>query len=351
MFWSISSPLLQALAVIAFLASRSSQLVGPRFPTSAGFSNPSFSTSSGGFANCVSGIIKVTTTTKSNEKVRFNVPADEYGVTATFVHFLQLNSSQPSEVNEGAAIVSGVFDIAATICYPKEWSGSLSAIQMLHHGIGTDQSYWDFAKGYSFVDFAAQAGYPTFSYDRLGVGESGHPDPVQVVQASLQVEIVHTLISYIRDGKIGGRGFKNVVGVGHSFGSILCVGLLARYPRDLDGVVLTGFSMDTVGFSLSVANFDTAIASRNQLARFGNLPNGYLVWDKAVGNQLAFFSYPNFDIDSESSQSPSPDEVYVLTGLGNSIREKQRRETDLYLRGDLHYPVDYCTQSRLYWSC
>ena len=303
-------PPMKALAVIAYLIGPSLQLARTPFPSAAGFSNPSFSKSSGGFANCVSGIIKVTSTTKSNEKIRFGVPADEFGVTETIVHFMQLNSSQPAEINGGLATVSGTFDIAATLCYPKRWSGSTSTIQFLTHGIGTDQFYWDFAEGYSFIDFAAEAGYPTFSYDRLGVGASAHPDPIQTVQASLQVEIAHTLATYLREGKIGGYVFKSVVGVGHSFGSVLCVGLLARYPKDFDAIVLTGFSMDSSGFELSVASFDTAIASRNQPARFGHLPDGYLTWNNAVGNQFAFFSYPNFDMTGKLPISLQSRSIY-----------------------------------------
>ena len=72
----------------------------------------------------------------------------------------------------------------------------------------------------SYVDAAADAGYATFSYDRLGVGASDHPDPIEVVQASLEVEVAHALIQALRDGVIGGNTFYKVVGIGHSLGSI-----------------------------------------------------------------------------------------------------------------------------------
>jgi hypothetical protein len=64
--------------------------------------------------------------------------------------------------------------------------------------------------------------------------------------------------------------------------------------------VLTGFSTDTGSLQLTFADFNTAIARLNQPDRFGSLSNGYLVVDNAIGNQFAFFYYPNFDVDSKS---------------------------------------------------
>lgn len=43
----------------------------------------------------------------------------------------------------------------------------------------------------------------------------------------------------------------------------------------------------------------SAIANKNQPARFGNLSNGYLVVDSALGDQFTFLYYPNFDVESE----------------------------------------------------
>jgi hypothetical protein len=111
------------------------------------------------------------------------------------------------------------------------------------------KSYWDFAEGYSFIDAAAKAGYPTFSYDRLGVSASDHPDPIQIVQAPLQAEIDHCLITFLRQGKLVAQAFKNIVGVGHSFRSIRS---LAKYPADFDAVVLTGFSTDTLALGFNI---------------------------------------------------------------------------------------------------
>jgi pimeloyl-ACP methyl ester carboxylesterase len=191
-------------------------------------------------------------------------------------------------------------------------SGSSSTVQFLTHGIGFSHSYWDFAEGYSFIDIAAREGYATFSFDRLGVGASDHPDPIQIVQASIQIEIIHTLVSQLRAGQLAGETFEKVVGVGHSFGSIQSVGIAAKYPEDFDAVVLTGFSTNTTAFPLTFADFNSAIASQNQPDRFGNLSNGYLVFDNPIANQFAFFSYPNFD---SSSKYNSERQIYPDANL------------------------------------
>jgi hypothetical protein len=290
---------IQGLLTVGAFALPSSEHTKNPFKSTTGFSNPTFSTSAGGYATCLSGLVKVPVT-GTNEKLLFAEPADQYAVTASFVHFLQANSSQAAEINGGPSTISETFNIAAKLCYPKNWSGSSSTIQFLTHGIGFNQSYWDFAEGYSFIDVAAKAGYPTFSHDRLGVGASDHPDPIQVVQASIQVEIIHQLVSFLRSGKLAGQTFKEIVGVGHSFGSIQTVGIAARYPKDFDALALTGFSVSNGSLGLTFANFNSAIANKNRPARFGHLPNGYLVVDNAIGNQFAFLYYPNFDVNSES---------------------------------------------------
>jgi Alpha/beta hydrolase family len=292
---------IQALFIARSLARPLAENNKNPFTNTQGFLNPTFSTSSGGFANCLSGNIKVPATATANEKLLFPEPVDQYEATASFVHFLQGNSSQAAEINGGPSTVSQTFNIAAKLCYPKNWSGSTSTIQFLTHGIGFNQSYWDFMEGYSFIDVAAKAGYPTFSHDRLGVGASDHPDPIQIVQAPIQVEIIHSLVNLLRGGKLAGQIFKDVVGVGHSFGSIQSVGVVAKYPKDFDAVVLTGFSTNASALSLTFADFNSAIANQNQPDRFGSLPNGYLVVDNAIANQFAFFYYPNFDVNSEST--------------------------------------------------
>lgn len=309
---------LQALFIAGSLARPTAENNESPFNSTNGFSNPTFSTSSGGLADCLSGSIQVPAKTTTNERLLFSEPADQYAVTASIVHFLQGNSSLAAEINGGPATVSETFNIAAKLCYPKKLqnysdSGSGSTVQFLTHGIGFNQSYWDFAEDYSFIDVAAKAGYSTFSHDRLGVGASDQPDPIQIVQAPIQVEIIHSLVNLLRGGQIAERKFDKVVGVGHSFGSIQSVGIVAKYPEDFDAVVLTGFSINASSLGLTFADWNTAIANQNQPDRFRFLPNGYLVVDNPIANQFAFFYYPNFDVNSRSTFSPTT--IFMNTNL------------------------------------
>lgn len=151
------------------------------------------------------------------------------------------------------------------------------------------------------------AGYPTFSHDRLGTGESDHPDGIQIVQAGIQVEIIHSLISLLRSGALAGQAFKNIIGVGHSYGSIEHIGIAATQPKDFDALVLTRFSVNVTTLPLQFGVFNSAIARENQPDRetFRGLGNGYLVIDNAKADQMAHWSYPNFDPESMSSYLPS----------------------------------------------
>jgi hypothetical protein len=213
-----------------------------------GFKNPSVQTSVGGKAFCISGTVQVTASA-NNFHINAPEPANQTVVTEILVEFVQVNSTLGEKLlgkKPTLNPINGTYEIYSQLCFPN---GSINAttIQFLTHGAGFDRSYWDVAPGYSYVDYAAEQGYTTFLYDRLGSGLSDKPDPIQVVQAPLQVSIAHELIQLLRTGGIAGHTFEHVVGIGHSEGSFITNGVTALHPDDLDAVVLTGFSTDTTG--------------------------------------------------------------------------------------------------------
>ncbi|KAK9238669.1 catalytic protein [Lipomyces kononenkoae] len=320
-FISVPSALVLTTSAL-FLSSVSTAFaVTARFPGSLDvFRDATLSLSAGGEAICITGTVTVNVATSANQKLNYEDGASQLALTETIAQFLSANSSLPAQIYGGPAFVHGAFNISTKLCYPVGWSAkNLSkTVQFLIHGIGFEKSYWDFAKGYSYIDVAAAAGYPTFSYDRLGTGASDHPDPIRVVQSSIQIEIAHELIQSLRDGRIGGHRFDNVVGVGHSYGSIQSVGITVKYPMDLDAVVLTGLSINTNGFGVTFAGFNLAIANENQPLRFGDLPNGYLVTGSSISNQFGFFHYPDFDpkilaLDEAAKQTLTIGEAFTLT--------------------------------------
>lgn len=153
----------------------------------------------------------------------------------------------------------------------------------------------DFAPGYSYVDAAAQYNHATFFYDRLGVGKSDKPDALNVVQAPLEVAILHQLISKIRAGQFSDITPRQVVATGHSFGSILTQAITAQYPSDLDGAILTGFSVNETAMPTFLIGNNFAIANLDQPYRFADAPQGYLVSASPISNQIGFFKAPGFD--------------------------------------------------------
>lgn len=139
---------------------------------------------------------------------------------------------------------------------------------VLSHGVMYNRTYWKWPQSpqiYSWTDYMVSKGYATFAIDRLGNGESDHPDPVQVVQVFYEAQLYANLAEMIKAGKVPGvpnkfkkvsihhqdRGscactdalFWKVVYVGHSAGSIIGNSLAVQRPTSVDGLLLTGVSL------------------------------------------------------------------------------------------------------------
>ena len=264
--------------------------------SSTGFTTPTIGLSTSNKTSCVSGIVYVNVTA-NNTKLLLAEPDNELMVTEIMVELLGANSSIFERLSGGPNIISANYGIYSKLCLPINSKNTTRAqtVQFLTHGDTLDNDYWDIAPGYSYVDAAAIAGYATFSYDRIGVGKSDHPDPIQVVQGAIQVEIAHLLIQKLRSGLIGGQAFRRVVGVGHSAGSTITVAVTSKYPADLDAVILTGSAVPSVYSFAAVASFSIVIADKEAPERFVGLPNGYLTQATPQSIQFPFYRYPNFD--------------------------------------------------------
>ena len=268
---------------------------------STGFLQPQQDFSAGKGAVCTSGQVRVTAT-GSNTKILISAPTTNFAATELFVEFTQANSTTLSDGLGGPAVVQSTYSIYSRLCLPSNPTAArnVKTIQFLTHGGTLDYTYWDIASGYSYVDAAAAAGYATFSYDRLGTGLSDHPDPVQVVQLPIQIEIAHLLVQKLRNGQLGSRAFENIVGVGHSLGSALTQGVAAKYPVDFDALILQGISTLFSYAFTGVASEGMQIANTDPSGRFRGLANGYFTpapVTQAV--QFAFYRYPGFDPQSK----------------------------------------------------
>jgi pimeloyl-ACP methyl ester carboxylesterase len=96
--------------------------------------------------------------------------------------------------------------------------------------------------------------------------------PFLSIQAQAEVEALNSVTLQLRSGGIPeiGRSFDKVIHVGHSFGSVQSYWLSALYPKNTDGVILTGFSVATQFLSYVIAGWNLHSARLNQPLRFGN---------------------------------------------------------------------------------
>lgn len=278
------------------------------FKDAAGLRDSKIRTSAGGLALCVSGMVDVTASA-TNVKLNLEAPTNSSEVTGIWTDFFQTNSTFAKELFGGPHEVTGTYGIYSELCFPRTVDAIDGAtIHFLIHGGGFDRSYWDPAPGYSYVDSAAEQGYATFLYDRLGNGLSDHPDPININQVPLQISIAHELISRLREGGFLNHSFQNIVGIGHSFGSAQMFGITTQFPHDLDAAVLTGFAAVATGQETGLAALNLAVASEVDPLRFAHLANGYLTASAPAGNQFFFFHAPDFDADifniAEATKQP-----------------------------------------------
>jgi pimeloyl-ACP methyl ester carboxylesterase len=192
--------------------------------------------------------------------------------------------------------VTASFNVSARYCEPEvKIPSRASSIQFLVHGITYNKDYWS-ALGfpgydpeiYSWIEYASQRGYPTLSVDRVGYGNSSHPDPYGIDQVPMQAAVLSQIMRGLKAGDVLGRQFSRVIYVGHSHGSIIGEAVAAMYPDSADGLVLTGYSAKADSTNvLSTAPFPAALFS----SRFAGLNTGYVVTSYAPSRELVLYGH------------------------------------------------------------
>ncbi len=187
----------------------------------------------------------------------------------------QLSCKQVSVPVHLSATDSTEYHIAGSLCSRGSLVGK--TVQILVHGATYDHNYWDFpyeSDTYSYVQKATSAGFATLNIDRIGIGQSSHPDP-NLVTTEANAYVLHQLVQGLRNGTIGKTSFHKVILVGHSLGSGASM-LEASTYQDVNGVIVTGLlhqvapETNTVFMaSLYPANLDPKFSS-------AGLPDGYL---------------------------------------------------------------------------
>jgi pimeloyl-ACP methyl ester carboxylesterase len=200
---------------------------------------------------------------------------------------------------------SGTFNIHAQLCIPKSREMGKDVLQIATHGVHYDSRYWDselHRENQSYVEAALKAGYAIFTYDRLGVGRSDHPDAYNVVQSPLELEILRqltlmarngTLYNFARNAKPSNTAFNKltkpskVVHVGHSFGSVLTTAFISKYGPLTDGAIITGYIDNPHLGNAGMASFNARYAATSSPPF--HRPSGYVVCQK-TGIQTIFFA-------------------------------------------------------------
>ncbi|KAH7165194.1 Alpha/Beta hydrolase protein, partial [Dactylonectria macrodidyma] len=201
--------------------------------------------------------------------------------------------------------VSGDYNLTVRFCEPEvRIFPQNEEVQILVSGLSYDRTYWSALDTlgqdsvlYSWTSYASRRGYATLSIDRLGMGSSSHPDPLNVVQVPLQAAIFDKIAKKLRTGKIGGRCFRKVHFVGHSLGSIIGNYVAASFPKTIDSLVLTGYGreIELGGAALMqpipAARFAALSlpTSSPQYAALSGLANGYLVTSSKSGRGQALY--------------------------------------------------------------
>ncbi|KAJ5579870.1 uncharacterized protein N7459_005855 [Penicillium hispanicum] len=180
----------------------------------------------------------------------FDTPKTNLDATRFALALSRQGRNITEELLDGYNTVSGEYNLATQYCMPDNAVGKDATVQVLTHGIGFDKTYWDLPYNdynYSYVEYALSRGYHTLSYDRLGVGSSSHGEPKNEIQQFLEVEALAQLIRTLRNGSFPRlkKTPSKVVHVGHSFGSLQTYSLTAKYPYLSDGIVLSGFSLNS----------------------------------------------------------------------------------------------------------
>lgn len=252
--------------------------------------------------NCTSFMVRVPIDNVTLIDPPFAPFPDQYAATS-FANFVTLRTPSVPQVNLSS--LTTTFNISAEYCTPAVAGPNSSTLQILTHGLGFNRSYWDFYlpnatndAEYSYINRITGAGYSTLSWNRLGIEPSTIADPYKHIQAPVELATLVSLTLLARAGNISQVPIpKKVVHVGHSWGSVLSLGLASVAPQLTDGVVLTGFSGVNQYQLLFVASSSFHIASENAPKRFPakQYSTGYLTWADKAANQYAFLEYPYFD--------------------------------------------------------
>ena len=276
--------------------------------------------------------LKIPITAKNNDAIGqnkiFDIVHIDDDTTATgcAVDLQTINApSLPERVTKNIT-VSGTWNIAAHLCVPKN-GVKKDYLQIASHGAIYDSRYWNIREDpsqYSWVENMMDPGYSVLTYDRIGTGESDHPDAYAVVQTPLQSVILMEITKIARAGDLlkyavnkapkTNATFNKFIHVGHSQGSYITLGFLAGYGNMSDGAVLTGVLPSQLRTGPPFTSLDILYAPEANAELFGDFGLGYVV-PPVGGVQTGFLSIRRNETVGLGGFTPA------LKAYGNAIKQ------------------------------
>lgn len=197
-------------------------------------------------------------------------------------------------------------------------------VQLLVSGLTYDRRYWTVPGIYDYTQYALQAGYAVFAFDRIGTGQSGRP-PAEAVTVDAHVTVLHQLVQALRTGGFGGNTFTSVIAVGHSFGAGLAIVEAARY-QDVEGLVVSGMLHTTAPLYDEVINFFHP-AGEDPVLGPKTPPEGYPPYyvTQRPGARSRMLENPE-EMDPEISQYNEEIKSTATLGEGQSLPQTYQAE-------------------------
>ncbi|KAJ7140036.1 Alpha/Beta hydrolase protein [Mycena crocata] len=251
----------------------------------------------------------------------------QWDITDWTINEARRDSSSAFNGIAGPSTVVGDFDISARFCTPNQATKLSQTVLVMTHGLGADKTYWDptFAEAekYSLVHAALEAGYSVFHYDRLGTGQSTKADPHNVVQFTIQVEILASLTRLLlgpSSPQTLNVSLSSAVHFGHSYGSYITAALASAYPELTAGISLSGYSGVLDYFNILIAGWQSRVASLLDPVRWGHLQPGYVTPVDLYADTYLEFKSPFFDhaVAEWGASVKSPYAIGELATLGQT---------------------------------
>ncbi|MFB9362004.1 alpha/beta hydrolase [Actinoplanes nipponensis] len=130
------------------------------------------------------------------------------------------------------------YRLAGWLCRPDR---TTTTVQVLIPGLTYTHRYWTgIGTRTDYTTAALAGGDAVYLIDRISTGASDRP-PADQVTTTTEATVTHQAVRALRDGTLG--RFTRVIGVGHSYGSVIAMAEAATY-HDVDALVVTGLLHD-----------------------------------------------------------------------------------------------------------